>query len=656
MTMTSSGTHPVARRRRRSLSIRTLFLLLVGMVGTYVLGVSIFLAARMHPGAVLLRQDTEPVVELFGVLNGRSQRLEAQVRDLQGLVALGPPGYPAALSRLREQLSEAPDERSARAFIAVPEAMRAAMATADEAIVRLETAALEVVSLLELGRYEAAQARMMSVNALVGEMNRHLAEAERRGLSDLVRREDELSHATGQALRAVTVWLVIGLFFLPTVLMLAYRRLGTPLRDLEEGLTQVAEGDLHAQIPVRHADEIGRLAEHFNHMTSVLRERAEEQGRFAAAGELIAGVAHEVNNPLMAISAIAQQRLEDDDLRADDRQDLMQILRQSRRAGKLLSGLLRFARSSSEPRAETANVNKVLREAIDLVSYQFGVAEITLDARIDPDLPRVYGDPARLEQVFVNLLSNAIHAVRQVAPPRTISIASAVDAEGVRLTLSDNGPGIPVALHRRLFRPFVTTKGRQGTGLGLYISRQIVRDAGGEIEAESAPAGGARFVIRLRTAGEGDWLTTPRDQVRPSEPSTLAGVRVLLVDDEAALRSPIARFLKRRGAEVNEAGDGVEALERIAALGGRVDVLLADLRMPRMDGVALHAELRKSYPGLADRVVFLSGDLTHLTSGSHTTGSAENAIPPDRILLKPVALEEVESRLLQVVQRTPSQG
>lgn len=642
-----TGPHPAGRRRRRELSIRTLFLLLVAMVGLYVLGVSTFLAARMHPGAVLLRQDTEPVVELFGVLNERSQRIEAQTRDLQGLVALGPPGYPAALSRLREQLSEAPDVRSARAFSEVPEGMRAALATADEAILRLETAALEVVSLLELGRYEAAQARMMSVNALVGEMNRHLAEAERRGLADLVRREDELSRATGQALRAVIVWLAIGLFFLPTVLLLAYRRLGAPLRDLEEGLTQVAEGNLHTQVPVRYNDEIGRLAEHFNQMTSVLRERAEEQGRFAAAGELIAGVAHEVNNPLMAISAIAQQRLEDEDLRTDDRQDLTQILRQSRRAGKLLSGLLRFARSGSEPRAETANVSRVLREAIDLVSYQFGVAEITLDAAIPPDLPRVFGDPARLEQVLVNLLSNAIHAVRQVKPPRLITIRTGRDEFNVWLTIADNGPGIPGPIRRRLFRPFVTTKGRQGTGLGLYISRQIVRDAGGEIDAESSAEGGARFRIRLRAAVEGDWLVTPKDQQRPSTPPTLAGVRVLLVDDEVALRRPIARFLSRRGAEVSEAGDGIEALELLKALDGQVDALLADVRMPRLDGVGLHTELRNAYPALAERVVFLSGDLTQLAPG----GGAP--IPPERVLLKPVALEEVEARLLQVVQRAP---
>lgn len=627
------------------MSIRTLFLLLVGMVGLYVLGLSLFLAVRMHPGSVILRQDTEPVVELFGVLNSRSQRLEAQVRDLQGLVALGPPGYPASLSRLREHLSEVPDERSTRAITAVPEAMRTAMATSDESIARLETSALEVVGLLELGRYEAAAARMMTVNALVGEMNRHLAEAERRGLSDLVQREDELSAATGQALRAVIVWLVFGLFFLPTVLVVAYRRLGAPLRDLEAGLTQVAEGDLHAQVPVRHPDEIGRLAEHFNHMTSVLRERAEEQGRFAAAGELMAGVAHEVNNPLMAISAITQQRLEDNDLRPDDRQDLTQILRQSRRAGKLLSGLLRFARSGNEPRAETANVGKVLGEAIDLVSYQFGVAEITLQADIAPDLPRVVGDPARLEQVFVNLLSNAIHAVRQVAPPRTIAIASGRDAEGVWLTLADNGPGIPPPVHRRLFRPFVTTKGRQGTGLGLYISRQILRDAGGEVEAENTADGGALFRIRLRTAEVPDWLTTPRDQVRESAPTSLSGVHILVVDDEVALRRPIARFLQRRGAQVLEASDGLEALERIGEVHGRLDVLLADLRMPRMDGVALHAELRRRYPVLADRVVFLSGDLSHLTV------EGEEPISADRILLKPVSLEEVEARLLQVVQQ-----
>ena len=260
------------------------------------------------------------------------------------------------------------------------------------------------------------------------------------------------------------------------------------------------------------------------------------------------------------------------------------------------------------------------------------------------------GDPARLEQVFVNLLSNAIHAVRQVPPPRTITLRSGRDAEGVWLTLEDNGPGIPVTLQHRLFRPFVTTKGRQGTGLGLYISRQILRDAGGDILVEPSAGGGARFLIRVPTAPEADWLTTPRDQVRPEVPATLDGVRILVVDDEEALRRPIARFLRRRGAEVLEAGDGLEALERLRAAEGRLDVVLADLRMPRMDGVGLHAELRREYPRLADRIVFLSGDLTHLTS------SGDGPIGVDRILLKPVALEDVELRLLQVLREAPLAG
>jgi CheY-like chemotaxis protein len=220
--------------------------------------------------------------------------------------------------------------------------------------------------------------------------------------------------------------------------------------------------------------------------------------------------------------------------------------------------------------------------------------------------------------------------------PRERSPSSAAeDADGVWLTLTDNGPGIPTTV-RRLFRPFVT----EGRRVGLYISRQILRDAGGEIEADSAPEGGARFKLRLRPAGDTDLFVTPNDQTRPALPATLEAVRILVVDDEAALRRPIARFLSRRGAVVEEAGDGVEALERIAASGGRFDVLLADLRMPRMDGVALHAELRKSHPALADRVVFLSGDLSHLTSGSHNMRAAARRSPL-------AGLREVETRLLR---------
>ena len=190
----------------------------------------------------------------------------------------------------------------------------------------------------------------------------------------------------------------------------------------------------------------------------------------------------------------------------------------------------------------------MVREAIDLVSYQFGVAEITLDAQIDADLPRVMGDPARLEQVFVNLLSNAIHAVRQVPPPRTITLASGRDAAGVWLKLEDNGPGIPTTLRHRLFRPFVTTKGRQGTGLGLYISRQILRDAGGDIEVE--PSRRRRGAVPgPAPGGAGDGLARSPLATRPGprRPPRWTGSGSWWWTTRTPLRRPIARFLRRRG-------------------------------------------------------------------------------------------------------------
>src|SRR6266705_1088073 len=139
----------------------------------------------------------------------------------------------------------------------------------------------------------------------------------------------------------------LGALLVPLLVLVVRRRVWRPLHELEAGLAQVADGDLTVSVPVRRSDELGRLAEHFNAMTRVLRDRAEEQGRFAAAGELLAGVAHEVNNPLMAIAAHAENRLADPAFEGEQRSEMTQILRQARRATKLLRGLLRFVRATA---------------------------------------------------------------------------------------------------------------------------------------------------------------------------------------------------------------------------------------------------------------------------------------------------------------------
>jgi signal transduction histidine kinase len=462
---------------------------------------------------------------------------------------------------------------------------------------------------------------------------------------------------------------VVGAILLPIALLTVRRRMWKPLAALEQGIKRVAEGDLSTQVPVARDDELGKVTTHFNQMTRVLRDRAEEQGRFAAAGELLGGVAHEVNNPLMAIASHAELRLSDGQLLVEQRSEMQNILRQAQRAAKLLRGLLRFVRAG-EKRTVTVNMNDVVRSAIDLVAYRFSIDEISIEGRLDPALPAVIGDANRLEQVLVNLLSNALDALRAVKPPRRLIVDSFVSEGGDRVcvTVTDNGPGVSAEIVQRLFRPFASTKGRRGTGLGLYISRQLVREAQGELELVPHAQRGARFLVWLPCAPAAVSAAPARPSIpvplsvpahlpaptpAPAPPAaaapastvtakatnaSLAGIRVLLVDDEELIRKPMSRFLKKRGAEVSEAGDGAAALERIRG-GFEPQVILADLRMPRMDGAEFYERLLEELPSMAARVLFLSGDITHLAGG----GLAD--VPRDRVLVKPVELAELERRI-----------
>src|SRR6266571_3945447 len=453
--------------------------------------------------------------------------------------------------------------------------------------------------------------------------------------------------------RAVIV-VIVGAILLPIALLIVRRRMWKPLAALEQGIKRVADGDLSTQVPVARDDELGKVTTHFNQMTRVLRDRAEEQGRFAAAGELLAGVAHEVNNPLMAIAAHAELRLADTDVSDEARVEMQSILRQARRASKLLRGLLRFVRAG-EKRAAHVNLNDVVRSAIDLVSYRFTVDEISIEGRLDPNLPAVHGDANRLEQVLVNLLSNALDALRGVKPPRRLVVDSFVDDGRVCVAVTDNGPGLAPEIAERLFRPFATTKGRRGTGLGLYISRQLVREAAGDLglDPSMAPGRGARFLLWLPSAPTAAPPPLPPSPApappsaaseRPEAGPSLAGIRVLLVDDEEMIRRPMARFLSRRGADVTEAGDGVQALERLA--GFDPHVLLADLRLPKMDGAELYARLQAERPELAERVLFLSGDITQLA------GRGLAPVSRERVLVKPVELAELERRLQEFMRES----
>jgi signal transduction histidine kinase/CheY-like chemotaxis protein len=532
---------------------------------------------------------------------------------------------------------------------AIAPALRTALRRTDDALSRVATALADLVGAVDAGRQPEA-ARVAALDQLV-----RLADHERAGAGmlardELLERQRALREAVSAVRRDVLVWLAVGLLVIPALTYVVRRRVWRPLRELEVGLAQVADGDLTVGVPVRGSDELGRLAQHFNAMTRVLRDRAEEQGRFAAAGELLAGVAHEVNNPLMAIAAHAENRLADPALEGEQRGEMTQILRQARRATKLLRGLLRFVRAT-EREVTVVNLNDVVRGALDLVSYRFGVDEITVGGRLDASLPPVQGDAIKLEQVAVNLLSNAIDALRAVTPPRHLTVDTWVQDGQVSVAVGDNGRGVAPEIAPRLFRPFATTKGRRGTGLGLYISRQIAREAGGDLALTSPPGFGARFVLSLPGAPESAPASAPApspDAPSPAPASAqpavgaLAGLRVLIVEDEEAVRRPMARYLTRRGAAVDEAADGLEGLARLRAQ--PANVILADLRMPRMGGVELYAQLEEEQPELAARVLFLSGDVSQLAEPGNTP------VPRERVLVKPVELAEVERRIIAFVR------
>src|SRR3989441_13209419 len=356
--------------------------------------------------------------------------------------------------------------------------MRVEAARTDERMSRLGDALTELAALAELGRRGAAREQLRATDSLHDLVGESLAASGDLARSDLLDRQRALRAATTQASRVALGWLAIGVLLIPLSFLIAGRRVVRPLETLEQALVRVAEGDLTVQVEAAHTDELGRLAEHFNDMTRVLRDRAEGQGRFAAAGELLAGVAHEVNNPLMAIGAHAETRLTDPGLLPEQREEMQHILRQARRATNLLRGLLRFMRVTEREIAHV-NLNDVVRGGLDLVSYRFGVDEITVGGRLDPALPPVEADAIRLEQVIVNLLSNAIDALRAIKPPRHLTVDTWVEEGRVSAAVADNGRGVAPEIAERPFRPFATTKGRRGTGLGLYISRQIARQTGG---------------------------------------------------------------------------------------------------------------------------------------------------------------------------------
>jgi two-component system NtrC family sensor kinase len=337
------------------------------------------------------------------------------------------------------------------------------------------------------------------------------------------------------------------------------------------------------------------------------RRRTEEALRqnekLASLAQLLAGVSHELNNPLSVIvghASLLRRHVAEGPVAAR----VEKIATAAERCARIVRNFLAVARQQETERM-AIDLNRVLNDAVDFLAYPMQVDDVRLVLELAPDLPPLWADAQQIHQVAVNILANAHHAVRAVEGPRRVTLASwaAADGRSVGFRVSDNGPGIPEALRPRIFEPFFTTKAvGDGSGLGLSVCRGLVEAHDGRIEAESRPGDGATFTVTLPVADESAPAVVRPDPARPAA----RGRRILVVDDEPMVAEILGEILTGHGHYVDTAGDGRAALEKLAA--GRFDLVLTDIKMPVLDGPGLYRQLVARDPGARRRVIFVSGD------------------------------------------------
>lgn len=406
------------------------------------------------------------------------------------------------------------------------------------------------------------------------------------------------------------------------------RRVTEPLEELREFTEAIGQGDFNRRLDLNSHDEFGDLAQAFNQMTENLKQsRAQleltvdslkstqaqlvQSEKLSGIGEFVAGVAHELNNPLTSVMGFSELLVQADS-DPQHKRYLDMIHKSAQRCQKIVQSLLSFARRH-KPERKAVCVNKLIEAALDILNYQLRTSNIEVTSALAPQLPLAMVDPHQMQQVFLNIINNARQAIEGHQLGGWIRITTATRGANVCVTVQDSGPGIPEQSLRKIFDPFFTTKEvGKGTGLGLSLCYGIVKEHGGRIIPRSKLGEGATFEIELPITHEARETPDPKPPPPETEvinPREGAGKKVLVIDDEEPILHMVREALSCRGYHVDLASDGESGLKCLNQK--RYDVTLCDWKMPGLSGQEVFERVRLKDRAQAERIIFITGDVVN---------------------------------------------
>jgi signal transduction histidine kinase/CheY-like chemotaxis protein len=414
---------------------------------------------------------------------------------------------------------------------------------------------------------------------------------------------------------------------------------------------------VYYQAPRRLSDDEGRVLASIAHQTALaldkarlyaelqarLRELQQTQDqliqadKLKALGTLLSGVAHELNNPLSTILMSAQLLRASHALPDAARERAIAIESECGRAARIIRELLAFARRRP-PERRRIDVNEVVRDALQLHGPDLTLKRVGVFTDLEPALPKISADPYQLQQVLLNLFTNAAHAMSASGRDGMLTVRTAEREQGVTIVIEDDGPGIPSEHLRQVFDPFFTTKPvGEGTGLGLSLCIGIIEAHDGRMTVDNVPTSGARFTIELPLGHHVEAMEDRSSRSGPARPAD-----ILVIEDEPALRSVFVEVLTLHGHRTVAVATGRAAIESLGR--DTHELVILDLRLPDIDGKAVWQWITRHRPALAERVIFMTGDT--LSPGSHRF--LQEAGRP--ILAKPVTMDELRRMVDTVLE------